>query len=188
VDEELSLKAGFELREKELVLSYEVANRSGLDAYLYNRVYAVLPGFRMDPDVICVHLDPLTQTVTLFKNLPLPGVLKKVDGANEPPGLPFQTPVRSGTTFREEVHIPLPLFEFNQDTSLTPPHDFLLVKYRHIYFSLGYYWRTEGMREETINVRGQPVLVTRGGAFLTHDYDKTLESERVRLDVPVLEW
>jgi hypothetical protein len=184
---ELSMKAAFELREKELVLTYEVSNRGGRDAYLYNRVYAVIPGFRMDPDVICVHLDPFTKTVVLFKNLPLPGVLEDVDDANEPPEIPFQTPVRPGTTFREEVHIPLPLFEFNQDSSLTPPHDFLLVNYRHVYFSLGYYWRAEGMREETLHVRGEPVIVTRGGTFVYKEANKTLETERVRLDVPVLE-
>jgi hypothetical protein len=187
-DNELSLKATFDLQENQLVLLYEVSNRGGRDVYLYNRVDSEMPVFRMDPDVIGVHLDPSTKTVLLFKNLPPPGVLKKVDAANEPPNIPFQTPVRPGTTFREAVHIPLPLFEFNQDRSLTPPRDFLLVKYRYVYFSLGYYWRAEGMREETIHIRGEPVIVTRGGTFVYKEANKTVETERVRLDVPVLEW
>ena len=47
---ELSLDATFTLRDEELLLTYEVKNRSKRDIYLTNRLYSDTPTFEFSPE------------------------------------------------------------------------------------------------------------------------------------------
>jgi hypothetical protein len=175
----LGFNATFTLRENDLLLSYEVSNHSATDIYVDTVIFRELPKHEIGPDVIFVGLDSSTKTVWLHKTGT--GEIEAFD--------PFHTPVRAGATFREEVHVPFPIKPFNA-IDPEPPPTARVVTYRHVYFTLQYYWRTEGMVDETRYVEGFPVTVTRvltGGRFLKKEDHGHFETKPVRLDLPVLE-
>jgi hypothetical protein len=184
----ISLKTTYTLGERELLFVYEVSNRNNIDLYIFNRIYRTTRGspvIVIHPDVIYVKPDASSRTVWLSKLTP-PGI----DDPNvnaEPPEPPYVTPVRAGTTFREEVHIPLPLTEWSWDRKMPPPVGATITMYKYVYFTLEYTWRVEGEVEEPHEVQGTPVIHLKGDRRLVEGEYKTIESERVRLDIPVLE-
>jgi hypothetical protein len=193
----LSLTTMVKVSEKELVLSYQVHNRSPRDAYLFTGVHGPrhTPYFDEDPDVIYVHLERNSKTVWLNKRIPaIPD-----DCRPYTPSYPEQTPLRAGATFREEVHVPLPLEEVRAYARSGQPGQPALATYECVRFTLQYYWRTEGMTEQTRMVpktpfdlppdapRHVPVIVTRGGTPLTDTDHGFLESDCIPLKLPVWE-
>jgi hypothetical protein len=179
-DDLLKFNATFTLRENELLLSYEVQNRSTTDIYLDTPIGSDGPGYEISPDVIFVHLDAWTKTVRLYKDIGDP------DGAYS-----FSTPVRAGGTFKEEVHVPFPIKPFPPLGIREPPWDAWPNTYRRVQFSLVYRWRTEGMTDKTEVLRGVTITLTRGapGGRLRQKEDYgSFETEQVRMNLPVLEW
>jgi hypothetical protein len=190
-DPSLSLSSSFEVVGGELVLRYRVENRGTRDAYLFTGVRYSNGIYDADPDMIYVHLEQATKTVWLNKRIPV-----IPEGFNPySPACPEQTPVRAGETFREEVHVPLPIQEDRAygERSGEP----VVVPYEAVRFTLQYYWRTEGMTEEIKHISRFPMdeqpadkltlIRTRGGAPLTESDHGFLESERIPLRVKVLE-
>jgi hypothetical protein len=176
----LEFNATFTPRENDLLLSYEVSNRSTTDIYVDTVIWRELPKPEIGPDVIFVELDPWTKTVWLYK----------MGSGEVEANDPYHTPVRAGTTFREEVHIPFPIKPFTATGRPEPPPTARLVTYKHVYFTLAYYWRTEGMVDEAGLVDGYPVTVTRilpEGRYQEKDAWGRFETERVKLKLPVLE-
>ena len=200
-DPSLSLAATLAATGGELVLSYEVKNSGPRDVYLLN---IVVPRYSYDgdPDAIYAHLQRRTKIVWLNKRIPaIP-----VDFDPYAPAFPDLTALRAGKTFREEVHVPLPVEEFQAYAmSFAPRTPVAPVLYDGVRFTLQYYWRTEGMTEDTRRIRKpllrfglgkgvfeEPdeflsVLVTHGGAPLTDADHGFLETEVVPLRVPVVE-
>lgn len=180
---QLRFQATFQISEKELVLRYEVENRSARDVYLLDRIDRGDGPYTGSPDVIYVHLDRDARTVWLNKRIaPIPkGRHPTV------PIAPFPSPLRAGATVREVVRVPLPVRELREYWSRPPGHELRPTEYREVYFSLQYYWRTEGMTEEVIDFDGVKVVGTGGGRPLTDADFGLLESERVKLRIPVLE-
>jgi hypothetical protein len=180
----LHMSARFRLTADHLVLAYEVVNPDTRDAYLLNRLYRQVPDWEMGPDVVYVHLDPTTETVWLNKKLAdLPeGV------AIYSPVAPFVTPLRAGSSFREEVKVPLPVRDYRQYGRGLSDDDLTLVprRYRQVWFTLGYYWAPEGTVEETHAIHGSEVVVPQAPPDRPVEFG-LLQTDPVRLDLPVLE-
>ena len=177
----LPFKAKFQISDKELVLTYEVENRSTRDVYMMDRLERGRP-YTADPNIIYAHLDHDTKTVWLNKVTPEIPEGKHPD----PPHFPlFYTPLRAGTKAREEIRVPLPIREWREYNAYKGEGH--LVNYRHVYFTLQYYWRTDGMTEIIDNFDGQKVIYTRGGVPLKNSDFGLLQTELVTISLPVLE-
>ncbi len=172
--------AKFRVSGNELVLIYEVENRSTRDLYMIDRIERNRP-YRADPNVIYVHFDSDTKTVWLNKRIPVPPKGRSPD----PPVFPFDTPLRAGATVHEEIHVPLPIREFREYWAPPPESELTLTHYRKVYFTLQYWWRPDGMTEGSYDMDGQKVLTTQGK--VTKEDFGLLETPRVELDLPVLE-
>lgn len=182
-DAGLELHARFEVAGEHLVLDYEVRNGTPRDAYLLNRLYRSVPTLQIAPDVVYVELVPGSRTVRLFKKLAdLPeGVTVTA------PVAPFVTPLRAGGTFHETVRVPLPVREYLEYSMRGPqpagePHTAL---FQNVSFTLGYYWKVEGTREETRQIQGTQVVMPIGPRDKRPEFG-LLESGPVRLDVSVV--
>ncbi len=183
VDAGLTLAVHVAIAGQNLVLDYEVRNGTARDAYLLNRIYRQMPAWQMGPDVVYVELVPGTRTVRL---------MKKIDdlpkGVNvTAPVAPFVTPLRAGATFRERVSVPLPVREHREYSMKgpAPAGEPETAVYQNVTFTLGYYWRAEGTREETRDIRGTEVVFPIGPRGKLPEYG-VLTSEPVRIDVPVV--
>lgn len=183
VDAGLALAVHVAIAGEQLILDYEVRNETSRDAYLLNRIYRQVPAWKMGPDVVYVQLVPGTTTVRLMKKIDdLP------QGVNvTAPVAPFVTPLRAGATFKERVTVPLPVHEYREYSMKGPapagaPET---STYRNVTLTVGYYWRSEGTREEVRDIRGTEVVFPIGPRGKLPDYG-VLESEPVRVDVPVV--
>lgn len=179
----LALHTNFQIIQKQLILSYKVTNPTSRDAYLLNRLYRTAPVRQMTPNIIYIHLDAKTETVWLNKKLAdLP------DGVYvTAPVAPYVTPLRAGSTFEEEVHIPLPVQEWRQYVMPEPRagEELKVRLFKHVYFTLGYYWREQGTSEEIKNIHGTEVVFPRGTSGAPLEFG-LLQSDLVRMDIPVL--
>jgi len=183
---DLSLHATFTLRDEELLLTYEVKNRSKRDAYLINRLYSLAPTFEFSPDIVYVDLDPITKTIRFYKNHPTQHMDEGEDG---PTSLIFgyHTPVRAGTSFQEDIHIRLPVYYYNGYGTRSPPPDPWPATYKHVYFSVAYWWRPEWQREEVLDMFGTPTLMPVDCFSVPKELRGILETDRINLKVPVFE-
>ena len=184
MNDPIQLSAKFAVDTKQLILKYEVVNRSSRDAYLLNRLYRSAPSLDMNPDVIYVHLDSKTETVLLSKKLEdLPQGISVTA-----PIAPFVTPLRAGASFREEVHVPIPVEEYRQyPTGATAEGGTPKSRiFKNVRFTLGYYWRPEGTKEETSQIQGTEVIVPKTPPGKAIEFGR-LEVGPTRLDIPVLE-
>jgi hypothetical protein len=179
----LKFTANIEKKPDHLLLAYQVANADSRDVYLLNRLFRTLPEWKMTPDVVYVHFLTETKTVWLSKKL-----------ADIPQGVritapvaPFVTPVRAGATFREEVHIPLPVHEYRQygGEAQVALKEAASQVYRQVYFTLGYYWRPPGTTEEPGVVNETPVIMPRTPFGQPLEFAQ-LQTDPKRLDIPVM--
>ncbi|HUJ88748.1 MAG TPA: hypothetical protein VLX12_01025 [Syntrophorhabdales bacterium] len=178
----LALQANFQITQKELILHYKVTNPTSRDAYLLNRLYRYAPKWEMTPNVIYVRFDLRARTVWLYKKLAdLPRGVRVSE-----PVAPFVTPLRGGSTFQEDVHIALPVKEW-EEYAVGPERDKDLKAnvFNQVYFTLGYYWRPEGTIEETTNVEGTNIVLPRTPPGATLEFG-LLQSDVVKMDIPVL--
>jgi len=166
----------------QLLVGYEVYNRSSHDIYLLNRLYRSSPAWRMDPSVVYVRLDKPTATVMLAKRTPdLP------EGVSvTAPFSPFVTPVRASQTFRETIALPLPLATYEQYARKHPQPRNTKATYRHVNFTLGYYIAPEGTTEEERDVQGSKVIIPKIPAGRRPEFSG-LTSAVFDVAVPVLE-
>ncbi len=181
-DAGLELHAHFEVAGQNLVLDYEVRNGTARDVYLLNRLYRSMPTWHLGPDVIYIELIPGTKTVRLFKKLAdLP---KGVNVTS--PVAPFVTPLKAGGTFHETVRIPLPVREYLEYSMRgpRPAAEAPTAVFERVTFTLGYYWKVEGTREEVRQIQGTEVVMPIGPRDKRPEFG-LLESGPVRLDVPV---
>jgi hypothetical protein len=181
-DAGLELHARFEVAGQHLVLDYEVRNGSARDVYLLNRLYRSMPTWTLGPDVIYIELVPGTKTIRLFKKLAdLPKGVRVTS-----PVAPFVTPLRAGATFHETVRIPLPVHEYLEYARQAPKPagEPPTAVFEKVTFTLGYYVRLEGTREETREVQGSEVVMPIGPRDKRPEFG-VLESGPTRLDVPV---
>lgn len=181
-DAGLALHARFEIAAEHLVLDYEVRNGTPRDVYLLNRLYRSTP-WHLGPDVIYIELVPGTKTVRLFKKLAdLP---KGVNVTS--PVAPFVTPLRAGGTFHETVRVPLPVREYLEYARRgpKPAGEEPTVVFQNVSFTLGYYVKVEGTREETRQIQGTEVVMPIGPRDKRPEFG-VLESGPVRLEVPVV--
>lgn len=168
----------------QLVLDYEVWNASPRDVYLLNRIYRPTPSWRMGPDIVYVELVPSTRTVRL---------MKKIDdlpkGVNvTAPVAPFVTPLRSGAVFKETVRVPLPVRErreYQEYARRKRAREPDTAVYPNVTFTLGYYFRAEGTREEKRDVHGMEVILPMAPRGRLAEFG-LLESGPFRVDVPVV--
>jgi hypothetical protein len=178
----LQLTANFQIQGRELVLDYQVTNRSMRDVYLLNRLFRTTPQWTMTPDIIYIQFDSATETVWLNKKLAdLPAGI-----AVTAPVAPYVSPVRAGGTFREQVRIPLPVSEYTQygpvaEQKSEPP---AMRTFKQVHFSVDYYWKPDGTIEETRDIQGTPVVfpVTPAGKPLQFGQIRT---PLVRMSIPV---
>lgn len=180
MDPLLPFHAVFKLTDKELVLDYEIQNKSARDIYMLDRIDRGTR-YRADPNVVYVHLERGTKTIWLNKQVPeIPeGVHPTVVHS------PYVTPLRAGATAREQVRVPLPVREVREYQVRPRSGQPQLDHYRDVYFTLQYYWRIEGMVEEVMDMDGQPVIVPRSSVPLKASDFGYLESERIAMPVPV---
>jgi len=182
-DAGLEMQARFEVAGQQLVLEYEVRNRGSRDVYLLNRLYRSTPAWQLGPDVVYVELVPGTRTVRLLKKLAdLPSGVDVTA-----PVAPFVTPLRAGGTFRETVRVPLPVREHREYSGRGPARAGEPGKetFQDVTFTLGYYGRVEGTREETRQIQGIEVIVPIGPPGARPAFG-LLESGPTRLDLPVV--
>lgn len=181
-DAGLEMHVRFEVAGQQLALDYEVRNGAARDVYLLNRLYRSTPAWQMGPDVVYIELVPGTKTVRLFKKLAdLP---KGVNVTS--PVAPFVTPLRAGGTFHEIVRIPLPVREYLEYSmrSPQPAGETPTAVFQNVTFTLGYYWKVEGTREETRPIRGTEVVMPIGKRDKRPEFG-LLESGPVHLELPV---
>ena len=180
----LQMSAAFHRAADHLVLTYEVVNADHRDAYLLNRLYRTVPAWDISPDIIYVHLDPGAEAVCLSKQLAeLPTGFTVTA-----PVAPFVTPVRAGSSFREEVKVPLPVREY-REYPVPPGAAGRVLRprvYRHASFTLGYYWRPEGTVEKRQDVHGTAMVLPRTPPGRPVEFG-FLQTDTKRLDMPVLE-
>lgn len=169
---------------EQLLVGYEVRNRSSHDIYLLNRLYRSSPAWRMDPSVVYVRLDKPTATVMLAKRIPdLP------EGVSvTAPFSPFVTPVRASQTFRETFALPLPLVTYEQYARKQPRPSgtTATATYRHVNFTIGYYIAPEATIEEERDVQGSKVIIPKIPAGRRPEFSG-LTSAVFDVAVPVLE-
>lgn len=182
-DAGLEMHATFVIADQHLVLDYEVRNGTPRDVYLLNRLYRSMPTWHLGPDVIYIELVPGTKTVRLTKKLAdLP---KGVNVTS--PVAPFVTPLRAGSTFHETVRIPLPVQEYLEYSRRgpRPASETPTAVFQNVSFTLGYYWRVEGTREETRQIQGTEVVMPIGPRDKRPEFG-LLASDPVQIDVPVV--
>ncbi|HME42126.1 MAG TPA: hypothetical protein VKF36_03485 [Syntrophorhabdales bacterium] len=183
MDTSLTLETHFQITQEHLVLHYKVTNPTKRDAYLLNRLYRTAPVRQMTADIIYIHLDAKNETVWLNKKLAdLP-----IGVRSATPVAPYVTPLRAGSSFEERVHIPLPIREWQQYIVPKPKsEEELKVRlFKYVYFTLGYYWRKPGTDEEIKNIHGTEVVFPRTPPDAWPEFG-LLESDRIRMDIPVL--
>jgi hypothetical protein len=181
----LEMTTAVTVEGKELVLRYKVINHDRRDVYLYNRLNDLSPKKTIDRNLIYVHFDPRSKTVLLSKRVERwPGWMSPTVVAN-----PDVTPLRANSTFSEEVRIPIPMRPYDQ---YRPYDGRAEVKiFSRVRFTLGYRWRLEGTREETVNFSGTQVVYPVWPKDAPADrYDSAalgeLKSEDMKLDLPVI--
>jgi hypothetical protein len=103
------------------------------------------------------------------------------------PVAPFVTPLRAGGTFHETVRVPLPVREYLEYSMRgpRPAGEPQTAIYENVSFTLGYYVKVDGTREETRQVQGTEVVMPIGPRGTRPEFG-LLESGPVRLDVPVV--
>lgn len=177
------LQTHFAIEEGKLVILYQVTNQESRDAYLLNRLYRTTPEWKFDADVVYIQPNPGTGEVWFYKKLAdLP--------AKQPnptmPVAPYVSPVRAGEVFREKITVALPVTPWEEYRDYKPVENHGPRMYSYGRFSLGYYWRPDGTEEEERSIQGTDVVfpVTPRGARIEFGQ---LESERVRIDLPVAE-
>jgi hypothetical protein len=183
MNKSLALQASFQITQKELVLRYKVTNPTSRDAYLLNRLFRTAPVWQMTPDIIYIHLDPKPETVWLNKKLAdLPKGVRVTA-----PVAPYVTPLRAGSSFEEEAHIPLPVKERQQYVTPQPKagEELKVHTFKKIYFTLGYYWKAEGTIEEIRDIEGSKVVFPRAPLNAEAEFG-LLQSDLVQMDIPVL--
>lgn len=178
----LEMSATFTIADDHLVLRYRVNNSGPVDAYLLNRLYRTSPEWSMSPDVVYVEFEREKEIVWLSKRLAdLPSGVDITA-----PVAPFVTPVRAGSSFTEDVHVPLPVEEYWQ----YPPRGLGEATrertYHGVYFTLGYYWRPDGTREETRDIHGSAAVIPRTPPGVRLEFGR-LESKTLPLALPVIE-
>lgn len=153
----ISLSAHFKIEGDTLILDYEVTNKSNRDIYLLNRIYKTSPTWSIRPDIIYVELDASTGRIELSKKL---ADLPEGVSVNTPVA-PFVTPLRSGLSFRERVQIPLPIREYRQYgmRSTSSGNDERQAFFNSLRFTLGYYWRPEGTKEDIRDIQDTQVVL-----------------------------
>jgi hypothetical protein len=187
MDTSLQFSASIRIQGNELLLDYQVSNPTSRDAYLLNRLYRTTPEWTMSPDVIYVHLDRAAGTIWLNKKL---ADLPK-DIYITSPVAPYVTPLRAGGTFREQVHIPLPVHEYLQYPLPAPRKEPEPEKrepevrtFKQVYFTLGFYWRPDGTIEETRDIQGTPVVLPKTPPGKPLEFGE-LTTPHIRVDIPV---
>lgn len=174
-------KWNFALRTNELLLTYEVSNNAATDLFLLNKLYNLVPRFVISPDIVYIHLDRGTRTAKIYKHYP------PMPGEGYEPIMPFWDVVRAGSTFREQVRVPLPVWEKDPYLAMEAPKKAKAATYDFVYFSLGYWWAMPGQRTKIKDVQGYPIVTPVGGSPATPDRRGVLETDRVELSFPVLE-
>lgn len=156
VNQPLSISTTVALTETDLILTYEVENRAARDVYLLNRLYTLTPRFTFNRNLVYIYFMPETSTIWLNKKLPsIP-----LDRSLLTPFAPYVTPVRAGERFAERVEIPMPLEERKPyEPWPLPAAPAQAQTYRHLYFTVGYYWSVKGIREETRDIGGAKALI-----------------------------
>ena len=179
----LELSVSFSLSGRHLVATYAVINRQRRDAYLLNRLYRFTPEIEINPDIVYVHLDQGNRLVWLNKKVPdLPSGAMVTS-----PVAPFVTPLRSGSEFKEEFRITVPVREYREySNALQDEQEPREEVYNGAYFSLGYYWRQDGTTEEEREIDGTTVILTRAPTPYQPPEAGLLESPVTELDIPVL--
>lgn len=183
MDTSLTLQTDFRITQKELILRYTVTNPTSGDAYLLNRLYRTAPLRQMSADIIYIHIDAKNETVWLNKKLAdLPTGVRVAT-----PVAPYVTPLRAGSSFEETVHIPLPVQEWQEYIVPKPEaEEELKVRiFKHVYFTLGYYWKAEGTIEEIRDIHGSKVVFPRTPFDAKVEFG-LLQSDLVKMDIPVL--
>ena len=182
MNNQIELSARFEASEAQLSLNYSVTNKSGRDTYLLNRLYRTLPKWELSPNIIYIQLDSTTQTIRLSKKLA--DIPKDKDVTA--PIAPFVTPVRAGTSFEEDVRIPLPVNEYQEYAGNQPDADAPIVTYQSVCLSIGFYWRLDETVEDLREVPGATVICPRNPPGLLPQFGE-LQTESQRIDIPVIE-
>ncbi len=159
VPQTVKFSANIERSDNRLILRYEVENHDQRDLYLVNRLYRPTPQWTMSPDLIYIHFLRDKQTVWLNKKIPdLP-----TDRNVLSPVSPFATPLRTGGRFKETVMIALPIREYREYSELPqqPASSGRPTTYRHVYFTLGFYWGAKGLVENDVEIEGHRLIVTK---------------------------
>ncbi len=177
----LILKASFELRGGKLILSYEVENRESRDAYLLNILQSPTPFWNLNPDLIYIHVQPEKSTVWLHKRVyPIPSDRNVLS-----PVAPFVAPLRSGRRFSEEVHIPMPVEEYREYSSLGETAKVQERVYKGVFFTLGYFWSVKGIKESIESVDAHQLIVPKAPPGARLEFGE-LTSPVQPLEIPVL--
>jgi hypothetical protein len=176
----LEMSATFSFADDHLLLRYRVNNNGPVDAYLLNRLYRTTPEWSMSPDIVYVEFERRTETIWFSKRL-----------ADVPPNVtapvaPYVTPVRAGASFTEDVRVPLPVGEYQEYGPREPAAETRERTYHAAYFTLGYYWRPEGTREEARDVQGTPVVMPRTPPGVRLEFGR-LDSKTWQAAIPVIE-
>lgn len=178
----LLFKWDFALRASDLLLTYEVTNNAQADLFVLSKLPRYIPEFEINPDIVYVQLGSFARTVEIYKNYPR---MPKEEGCEVL--TVYGDVVRAGDTFREQVRVSLPIWAMNPYVSMKAPRKSKPVTYNLVYFSLGYWWATPGLKEEIMDVQGHPIITQVGGSPVTADQMGVLETARVELRLPVLE-
>jgi hypothetical protein len=185
-EDKLTLTTSFALEGQELVLRYEVHNGDDRDVYLLNRIPGMPPERNLSTNNIYIGVDRASRTVKLYKRIP--GYRGKGTG---PTSLvsPYVTPVRAGTTFREEVRLPLPLLPWEEyGQGVYGPNGTIRGKqkaYHQITFELGFFWRAPDTTETPKEAYGEQVILPYSPSHYPQFGE--LRSQAVSLELPVME-
>lgn len=175
----LQLDAVLRCEPQALVLTYRVANTARRDVYLLNRLYRTTPTLALDANLIYVLLDPAQGLIHLQKKIAdLPR-----DRYVNAPVAPFVSPVRAGERFSEQIHLPLPLHEYQQYAPAAAPDHGALRTYHQVRFSLGYYWSAPGTHETEKEIGGTKVVLPQLPAGSRVEWGLA-ETPAVALEVP----
>ena len=181
---ELTLALQAEVQRDQLVLRYAVHNGLAQDVYLLNRLFTSLPP-RLSPDIAYVELEAASGLVRVFKGLaPIPGTPTSGPTA---PVAPYVTPVRAGASYSEIVRLEAPVRVYREygrsPPRLFPPEE-KTATFRGVSFALGWYARTEGVTERSMEAFGQKMLLPTGFRVMPEIH--TAHSAVVEVSIPVV--
>jgi hypothetical protein len=171
------------IEKNSLRLRYEVFNSGSKDLYLLNRLFRTSPKPEMSPNLAYVEFSKDLKTAHIKKGIA--AFPENAGSGPTAPVSPYVSAVRAGSHFIETFELPLPLQPYAEYGQTDKPDSKpILQEFAAIDFTIDWYWRDDGVREQSSQAFGQSVIVPAG--FKNMPTIHHLVSDTIKVKFPAL--